>query len=259
MDWRCCHGKRHQSLCRQKNSPRKSSAPNDNSQDMPNTTLVSLAIDSHTIDSHTMGTQSPRITTTPSSEMRGHVLLQTTTAIATNEDGSKSTRVKILFNCRRQHSYVTDSLKSRLSLKLTRSETLHLNTFGEKNFRKQKMRCCNFAACECFCYLFSCCLFTAPDSSRHKQLPAFARITISGLLHSHDLIDVLIGSNHYWDLVTNEILHGDFGPTAVKSKFGWLLSGLTKFATSSETTVTNLIILGPSSGSTPPKIPSLTL
>ena len=41
-------------------------------------------------------------------------------------------------------------------------------------------------------------------------------------------------------------MRGDFGPTVVNSKFIWLLSGPTEFATSSETTstVTNLIIWG---------------
>lgn len=36
--------------------------------------------------------------------------------------------------------------------------------------------------------------------------------------------------------------------TAINSKFGWLLSGPTEFTTSSETTVTNLIISGNSNG-----------
>ena len=46
--------------------------------------------------------------------------------------------VKILFDSGSQRSYVTDSLKSRLGLRSKETETLHLNTFGEKKFRKQK-------------------------------------------------------------------------------------------------------------------------
>ena len=61
-----------------------------------------------------------------------------------------------------------------------------------------------------------------------------------------DSIDVLIGCDHYWDFVTNEIVRGEVGPTAINSKFGWLLSGPTESATSSETSVTNLIISGTS-------------
>ena len=52
-------------------------------------------------------------------------------------DSAKSTRVKFLFDNGSQRSYVTDNLKSRLGLKYTK-KMLHLNTFGEKTFRKQK-------------------------------------------------------------------------------------------------------------------------
>ena len=65
---------------------------------------------------------------------------------------------------------------------------------------------------------------------------------------SQDSIGVLIGSDYHWDFVTNEIVRVDFGPTAINSKFGWLLSGPMEFATSSETSVTNLIISGNSNG-----------
>ena len=47
---------------------------------------------------------------------------------------------------------------------------------------------------------------------------------------------------------TIEIVRGDFGLAVINSKFEWLLSGPTEFATSSETTVTNLIISGNSNG-----------
>ena len=61
---------------------------------------------------------------------------------------------------------------------------------------------------------------------------------------SEDSIDVLIGPDYYWDFVTSEIVRGDFGPTAVNSKFGWLLSGPTESVINQETTVTNLTIAG---------------
>ena len=37
-------------------------------------------------------------------------------------------------------------------------------------------------------------------------------------------ISMLTGANFYWDVVENQIVQGD-GPTAVKSKLGYLLSG----------------------------------
>ena len=38
-------------------------------------------------------------------------------------------------------------------------------------------------------------------------------------------IDILIGSDHYWNIVTGDLITGDHGPVAVSSKLGWLLSG----------------------------------
>jgi len=40
-------------------------------------------------------------------------------------------------------------------------------------------------------------------------------------------IDVLIGSDSYWDLVTGQVIRGDSGPTAIHTKVGWILSGPT--------------------------------
>ena len=75
-------------------------------------------------------------TTTVGSKAKGTVLLQTAKAMAFNEDNSKSTQVRILFDNGSQRSYVTSDLKSRLNLNPIKTETLHLNTFGGSTFRK---------------------------------------------------------------------------------------------------------------------------
>jgi hypothetical protein len=38
-------------------------------------------------------------------------------------------------------------------------------------------------------------------------------------------IDVLVGSDYYWSIVTGKILSGPSGPTAVDTRLGWILSG----------------------------------
>lgn len=38
-------------------------------------------------------------------------------------------------------------------------------------------------------------------------------------------VDMLIGCDHYWDLVTGSICRSEKGPTAMETKFGWVLSG----------------------------------
>lgn len=60
---------------------------------------------------------------------------------------------------------------------------------------------------------------------------------------SHDTIDVLVGSDFYWDIVIGDIVSRD-GPTALSSKLGWLLSGPVKGAKCDNYIVSNLIISG---------------
>ena len=38
-------------------------------------------------------------------------------------------------------------------------------------------------------------------------------------------IDVVIGSECYWSLVTGRIIKGENGPTAIHKRAGWVLSG----------------------------------
>ena len=40
-------------------------------------------------------------------------------------------------------------------------------------------------------------------------------------------IDILVGCDHYWDLVTGSIQQSEKGPTAIHTKLGWVLSGST--------------------------------
>jgi hypothetical protein len=67
----------------------------------------------------------------------GTVLLQTARTTATNSNGSRSAKVRILFDSGSQRSYISNSLKTRLNLKPVKNETLNLNTFGNSKFRKQ--------------------------------------------------------------------------------------------------------------------------
>ena len=81
-----------------------------------------------------------------------------------------------------------------------------------------------------------------PSRVDANNYPHLHGLKLADYSDSEDSIDVLIGSDYHWDFVTIEIVRGDFGPTAVNSKFGWLLSGATESVINQETTVTNLTI-----------------
>ena len=38
-------------------------------------------------------------------------------------------------------------------------------------------------------------------------------------------VDILIGSDYYWDLITGQVQRGTNGPVAIDTKLGWVLSG----------------------------------
>ncbi len=38
-------------------------------------------------------------------------------------------------------------------------------------------------------------------------------------------VDLLVGSDYYWELATGRICRGNDGPVAVETKLGWVLSG----------------------------------
>ena len=62
------------------------------------------------------------------------------------------------------------------------------------------------------------------------SLPAYSHLASLKLADTHQgdnpiEIDMLIGSDLYWQLVTGEIIRGQVGPVTVKTKLGWVLSG----------------------------------
>lgn len=77
------------------------------------------------------------MTNAESANPKCSVLLQTASAVATNEERTKSTIVRILFNNGSQRSYITENLRSKLQLKSLQNKKLNPNTFGESKFKKQ--------------------------------------------------------------------------------------------------------------------------
>ena len=50
-------------------------------------------------------------------------------------------------------------------------------------------------------------------------------------------VDILIGSDHYWSIVTGDVCRGSSGPTAVHTKLGWVLSGPTALGPKEQSSV----------------------
>jgi len=56
-------------------------------------------------------------------------------------------------------------------------------------------------------------------------LPHLQKLSLAHPLTEKEFdISLLVGADHYWDIVGDNVVRGN-GPTAVESKLGYLLSG----------------------------------
>ena len=123
-----CDGKHHPSIClelntnspRDKNRPPSSTSGEQNEKDTENNGVTATTNSENTNSKH-------------------RFLLQTATAIATNDEGTKSTKIR---ECSLR-SYITDSLRSKLRLKSLQMEKLNLNPFGSSKFKRQSCEVVN--------------------------------------------------------------------------------------------------------------------
>ena len=213
---RKCHKRHHQSICESDGSVQSCDATSEASN--PSKNDVSI----------------PSTTATTGVKSNPKILLQTARAYVSSEDGSKLLPVRVLMDGGSQRSYITNSLKTRLSLTPLRKESLNLNTFGEEQYKRKqcdlvKVNMQGQDGTGIEIYALSSPMICSPPSTA---------IDISGYPHLQELhlsefsqdkpvdhIDILIGSDHYWDVVTGDISRESDGPVAIDSKFGWLLSG----------------------------------
>ena len=71
----------------------------------------------------------------------------------------------------------------------------------------------------------------------HLKGLSLAQINVDDLPFT---VDILISADHYWDIVENEVTKGP-GPTAAKSKIGYLLSGPLSNSNHSESLNTSIL------------------
>ena len=228
---RRCRGKHHQSIC-----PTSKPLPNSKDDPPPPQKTPTDPPKSNVVqDSSTQATPVVNTATATSKERR-EVLLQTVFTNVQSPDGSKEIKARILLDSGSQRSYVTNSLKSKLNLNPVKTETLNLNTFGNKRLTKQKCDLVevslkgtnSYHSISVLCFPKICSpLPTTIDISQYPYLKDLEFADCS-VLNGHDTnsdIDILIGSDYYFDFILENIVRGDGGLVAVESEFGWLVSG----------------------------------
>ena len=187
-------------------------------------------------------TESPRVSTTSSMCVCSStpILLQTakaTVSDATQPEPATPVEARVILDTGSQRSYVTTRVCEALRARKSRTELMVIKTFGSEHGQQRDCDIVQlkFATrqgeplvlpmvvvphiCGSVC---SQPIDTSKASYRH-----LTGLDLADAGHAGDNleIDLLIGSDHYWKLVTGRVLKGVEGPTAIETQLGWVLSG----------------------------------
>ena len=234
-----CHKKHHSSLCGSDNAPppvlpktnpalqTSSSQSTEASQSTLNPSSQSF-VPTQPVGNYTTTTQS-----LVSNKDYGPTCLLKT-AIAFVRTNNRRVTANILFDEGAQRSFVTQALADKLDSEPHCRENLSISSFGGDTTSKYQVDTIRLML-ETNDGDVAISALVVPQIAAPVQ--NFVNPTLHALPHLRDLqlahpvgysekfhISLLIGVDHYWEIVGNHIVRGT-GPVAMESKLGYLLSG----------------------------------
>ena len=158
-----------------------------------------------------------------------NVILQTARAMAFNKENSRTIPVRILFDNGSQRTYVTDNVRSRLGLKPIIKDKLKLNTFGESRYKTQNCDIVNLQLKKPQCnYVIDITATSYPvictplPSRVNVECQHLKGLDLADDWESSDgAIDILVGSDHYWDIVIGATRRGTDSSELVALAVSW--------------------------------------
>ena len=240
-----CGGRHHVSIC-MKGQPRSARGSNsqtgssDHSSALPTPSAgppAPLPANSQSTSRH------QRANGLPTSSMhyvdaKVPVLLQTARACVYNTEQSQSAmEIRIILDSGSQRSYVTTRVKETLGLRSESAEVMLIKTFGSDVEKRHtceavslgmKMKDGGNLVMSLLTVPMICQPLSAqPISLARDKYEHLCEMDLADFSNGDDdlEIDVLIGSDHYWKLVTGGVVRGSGGPTAIQTRVGWVLSG----------------------------------
>lgn len=168
-----------------------------------------------------------------SRQQNSAVLLKTATA--TVSSGHVSTDANILFDEGAQRSFITRALADELDLPSTGRETINLSSFGTHSDKTMTLDTAEVHLVTDTREVISIHVLVVPTIATPINNSVMDHVSnlpyLRGLKLAHAVtesgmftVTMLIGADYYWKVVEDRVIRGD-GPTAVKSKLGYLLSG----------------------------------
>ena len=136
-----------------------------------------------------------------------------------------------------QRTYITSHLRDELHLSSSHTESLRIKAFGSTEEQESVCDVVELGLITkdgktlrlpALVVPFICNPLTSqPISQSRESYDHLRGLDLADSADAGDTLEVnmLIGSDVYWDLVTGRVLRGRCGPTAVDTKVGWVLSG----------------------------------
>ena len=179
-------------------------------------------------------------TTANNADKGNAILLQTARSIVHNPAKSEtSIEVRLLFDSGSQKSYITERAKNLLALEPSGEQLLSIATFGSNREQAKVCTIVNVGMCLKGYPPMSLSLYVVPTicgplvgqhiTTCFENTRQFMGLDFADYSDGRSSleVDVLIGSDYYWDLVTGSVCRSEGGPTAIHTKLGWVLSGPT--------------------------------
>lgn len=166
------------------------------------------------------------------------VLLQTARACIYNPAAPHhSVEVRLLLDSGSQRSYLSERARRLLQLEPTGEQQLSIATFGSSQGHLRacpvvevgmRVRVSSPLRLSLFVVPMICePLITQPIATCVAENQHLASLDLADYSDGEASleVDMLIGSDFYWDLVTGGVSRGIQGPVAIHTKLGWVLSG----------------------------------
>lgn len=165
--------------------------------------------------------------------VRAQVLLKTA-IVTVSSDKTHFSQANTLFDEGAQRSFITKDMADKLNLKPVRNEDITVSGFGETNTKVRHLQVATVYLRAQTTKLIPINVLIVPKIAHPIQ--TYARNQshfpyLNGFKLAHPVsrdedfeVSILIGADYFWDIVEDKVIRGP-GPTAVKSKVGYLLSG----------------------------------
>ncbi|VDI74045.1 Hypothetical predicted protein [Mytilus galloprovincialis] len=211
----------------------RSSTPQDSETQAPVPPADAAAVNTVNVNGEESNPMSTFYTSTPQAQAHTEILLKTAVAPVWFED--RSAMSNILLDEGSQKSFISEDLAAQLQLKPCGNSTISLSTFGNANQNVRHMDKAQITLeTETGGFIPMDVLIVpriAAPLSNVTNVIASKLPYLKGLRLANPVtedrkfeLSLLIGADYYWSIVQDHVIRGD-GPTAVKSRLGYLLSG----------------------------------